>query len=99
MDFLNETVKKIPPGDSESYLGELSRKKKKNAETSGDYKPSDIPGFVHPVVDGMVDKTAYVPQDLLQTGEPPPVLTREEALSQQKKKKPPEEVLFGGASK
>jgi len=93
MDYLNETAREIPPGDQGSYLGDIAKRKNKGP-TAGTFKPSDIPGFVNPIVEGKVDKTAYIPAGATQGDEPPPIYSREEALQQQKKRKPTEEVLY-----
>lgn len=47
------------------------------------YQPSDIPGFVNPVVDGKADTSQYIPE--AQAGQDgAPVLSRDEALKQTK---------------
>jgi len=95
MDFLSETVKKIPPGDRSSYISETAKRKSPSA---GTFRPSDLPGFVNPVVDGKPDTASYIPA-AAQDQDSPPILSREEAERQAKKKKAPADVLYNGEMK
>jgi hypothetical protein len=81
MDYTSETLGKIPAGDTKPNTAE--------------YKPSDIDGFVNPVIDGQVDTTRYIPADA--AGTPgAPEFSREEALEQASG---PAETLYGKKAK
>jgi hypothetical protein len=81
MDFLGETAKDdFKPGDS-SFLAEASKDQK--AQT---YEPSDVPGFLNPIVDGKPDTSQYITADdaeqATQSGIEPVGVPREQAIAQ-----------------
>lgn len=81
MDFTSEAAGAIPAGDREPSQNTKANK----------YQPSDIEGFVNPVVDGIPDTSQYIPEDAA-GAEGAPVYTREEAL---KASQGPADVLYG----
>ena len=81
MDFLGDVAAKkddFAPGDS--FLSTASEGKKTPA-----FEPSDVPGFVHPVVDGTPDTTQYVTtsdaEQSADAGVEAPSMPREQALA------------------
>jgi hypothetical protein len=91
VDFLSEAAQKTPAGDSNTFLSEANRKRRPGA---GEYMPSDIQGFVNPVVDGEPDTSTYVPEEATSGEQSPPVYTKDEAMEIVKKRKPPADVLY-----
>lgn len=92
--FLNDQAKRIPPGDGpRTFLAETGQSRPK-VGALGKFVASDLPGFLHPVIDGQPDKTSYVPEDSVTASSTraPAVLTREEALG--KKKRPTAETMY-----
>lgn len=84
MDYLGDIASEIPAGDQ-------SRDRRRR----GLYEPSELPGFVNPVVDGEPDLAIFIPEEVAGT-EDEVTLTREEAeASAGKKRKPVAAVMYG----
>jgi len=78
MDFTTEAAGEIPAGD-------------KNQQAKNKYQPSDIGGFVNPIVNGVPDTSKYIPEAAAGSGNEP-VFSRDEALKQGQD---PADVLYG----
>jgi hypothetical protein len=84
MNFLGENVNKSTSaaGDSSSYLSSVIKDTKKDKVPT--FEPSDLPGFVHPVVDGKADTSQYIASAdadaAVQTGVAPAGIPRDQAL-------------------
>lgn len=79
MDYLNDLAKgKSAPAGDRSYLSSIKDRKAQG------FQPSEIPGFMNPVVNGQPDPSSFVPVDqaeeIARTGLDPKGITREEAL-------------------
>lgn len=79
MDYLNSLVEtKAAPAGDRSYLSSIKDRKPRS------FEPSEIPGFMNPVVDGQKDPTSFIPVDqaeeIARSGLDPKGITREEAL-------------------
>jgi hypothetical protein len=71
------------PGDS-SFIASAMENVQAPERSKLTFAESDIPGYVHPVINGSPDKTQYIAaaaaEAAAQSGSPPLSITREQAL-------------------
>ena len=84
MTFMSEATKRIPAGDKAAA----------DPKDQAGFAPSDLPGFVNPVIAGKPDTKTYIPEmdagtDAAQS------FNRQQAEELTKKKKTPAQVIYG----